>query len=374
MFDAIASDEVRQYERRRRVALGESLRRKIAVYLDTKYWILLRGAASGRRPDAATTRLLALLRNLVHTGQAYCPLSVPIFEELLRQTDVATRLPMADLIDELSTGTMLTPQHERVGTELAHLFAAQVDPNRLDPVDWLVWSKPGPTLLDALPVYRDLDDETNAMLQISWLEHLWTLPLGKMLRMNATSLPPRTDRAALIGAMNQGIAENAAEIASPKQVLEDEVGGTVDVYLPLALEILVDRWIRSGGKGQPTDPAMEDIRAEMRNVLANVLMSDESSRKLPTMFIVSRLHAALRWDKQRRFETNDLPDFAHATGALAYCDVFLTEAGLHRLVTAGPYRLDKRFDCIVIAAPDEAVAYLEGLVSREDISVRGARQ
>jgi hypothetical protein len=57
-------------------------------------------------------------------------------------------------------------------------------------------------------------------------------------------------------------------------------------------------------------------------------------QQLRTLHIHAALHAAFRWDKARRFTSNNLYDFEHASAALAYCQLFFTEDWLHSTITA----------------------------------------
>ncbi len=80
-----------RYVRRRRLDLGKSLDGKIAIYLDTRYWIVIRDVVMGRRGDSESTFLLAELRRLVAEHRAFCPISEVLLVELLKQTDLGTR-------------------------------------------------------------------------------------------------------------------------------------------------------------------------------------------------------------------------------------------------------------------------------------------
>jgi hypothetical protein len=47
-------------------------------------------------------------------------------------------------------------------------------------------------------------------------------------------------------------------------------------------------------------------------------------KSMPTIRIPSTLHAAVRWDKQQKYQKHD---FQHAIAALPYCDYFLLKSG-----------------------------------------------
>lgn len=122
-----ASPEVSidQYVRSRQLALAEAVLARQRVYLDKKYWILVRDAAMPRSASEAAHSLLASLRQRVKSGKTICPISESVFIELMKQSDLETRKATAALIDDLSEGVTLIPQPTRVATEVAHFIHSQ---------------------------------------------------------------------------------------------------------------------------------------------------------------------------------------------------------------------------------------------------------
>ena len=102
------------------VALGRLLDGRAAIYLDTKFWIVLRDCAAGRNSDPAAQELLARLRKLIWAGKAFCPISESAFSEFLKQEDTNSRLETAQVVDELSLGVTLLDHRMRLGTEISH--------------------------------------------------------------------------------------------------------------------------------------------------------------------------------------------------------------------------------------------------------------
>lgn len=79
LFDGAAriktGGEDERHVENRVVALGRSLDGRAAIYLDTKFWIVLRDCAVGRNSDPAAQELLVRLCKLVRDGEAFCPIS-----------------------------------------------------------------------------------------------------------------------------------------------------------------------------------------------------------------------------------------------------------------------------------------------------------
>src|SRR5690242_12800423 len=74
------------------VKLGRLLENRAMIYLDTKFWIVLRDCAAGRNDDPAARELLQRLRKLVQDGRALCPIGESTFCEFLKQDDANSRM------------------------------------------------------------------------------------------------------------------------------------------------------------------------------------------------------------------------------------------------------------------------------------------
>jgi hypothetical protein len=96
--------DVTAYVRRKRIALAHEIRDRTKVYLDTKYWALLRDVRLGRSECPDTTRLLDVLQARVSGGSLICPLNADIYFEVMKQDDEQTLMATAQLIDDLSLG------------------------------------------------------------------------------------------------------------------------------------------------------------------------------------------------------------------------------------------------------------------------------
>lgn len=77
-------------------------------------------------------------------------------------------------------------------------------------------------------------------------------------------------------------------------------------------------------------------------------------------------HAAMRWDKQRKFKPNEYFDFQHGTAALAYCDLFLTEKPLWDMIRRPQLNLESVNGCRTVWELGEAVEALETISHRPE--------
>lgn len=350
-----------EHFRRSLIALGRSLAPRRAIYLDTKFWILLRDAE--RFPDRAEgADLLDLLRRGVADGTLFCPISESVFVELMKQSDPGSRLATASLIDELSLGVTLIEQDMRLATEIAHAMYAKSGRNNLHPLKHLVWCKLSFVLGFLYPTGTGFDPATELAVQKAYFDHMWAIPLRQMVTMIGDADMPGKDLSDIAAMLNDGIAAHADELRSFQQAYAAEVRGIVDLVGGKAVDIMLTM-ARDDGVvvASPTPKERRISEGQFKNLFAIALERNRARDALRTMHIMASFHASVRWNKGRKFRGNDLLDFHHAAAALAYCDAFFTERSLHTTVTQKPLTLDRLYNCHVASDAREAAAYLRRL-------------
>jgi hypothetical protein len=350
-----------RYVKSRQVELGRSLDGRASVYLDTKFWIIVRDVAAGIRTDRAEIELLRLLRELTAAGKVFCPISETTFIELMKQADNKSRLETARLIDKLSLGVTLIPYDMRLATELAHVIHSfHHDRESLHPLHHLVWSKLTYVMGFVHPATTKFDSSTELAIQKAFFDHMWTISLEEVVELIGDTMPPASvDFAELAAKLNVGAAQHAAELRSFAQAYTAELRGVVDVCGNMIMQIVSDIAEKETGSSQPSGSVeWAEMQKIWKNLIFLALKKEPTRQQLRSMHIAAALHAAFRWDKARRFSGNDFYDFQHASAALAHCEAFFTEHSLHSMVTANHLALDKSYNCRVVSEVPEAVEYL----------------
>ena len=350
--------------RSRQLELAKSLERKKAVYLDIKFWIILRDVVTGLRSDPVETELLSLLREGVAEGRLFCPISDRTFAELLKKADLKSREVTAGLIDELSLGITLIPYELRAGTELAHFLHSARTPNDAYPLDHLVWSKLSYVMGFLHPHGTPLDPATELSMQKMFFDYMWTLSMREMIhRIGDHALPNSVRFDTLAQRLNELNAQHTAELRSFVQTYEAEVHGILDVVMDLTIDIVGQMVYEEHGEVPPLSPEQrKEEGRQLHNLLFAALKMEATKRVLPSLHIPASLHAAVRWNKQQRLKANDFLDFRHAIAALGYCDAFFTERSLRSLITTSHIALDQMYGCQVVASSGDAVACLRQLL------------
>lgn len=333
------------YVRQRRIELGATVASMQRIYLDLRFWIFLRDALLGRRIDDTTLELLAFLRSSVKEGRSICPISESVFIEVLKQTDDATRLATAQLIDELSLGVTLIPFDDRVRQELCNSFYDHAGVTDLIPIRELVWTKLVYVLGEIHPSNTPFSAEDELAIQKAFLDHVWNITLGEMAAQLG-ALPVGQDWDATAEKLNAGNREHRSGLVSYTQTFRIEFEGALSLFRDEIASL--EREVLQRGYG--------DFGAKLAHLSPNRQL-EAFARTVPTLHINSACHAAVRWDQQRKLTGNDLFDFHHAQAALAYCNVFLTEKPLTHMLGLRHLGLTD-YGCRTFWSPADALEHL----------------
>lgn len=349
----------RQHFQTLQAKLARELEGKKRIYLDTKYWVLLRDALLNRPKAPIHAEILSSLRRLVSDGVAICPISDAAYIEVMQQTDVETRLATAQLMDELSCGIAIVTESTRLRLELLNfVHSPATDASAFYSK---LWVKTGFVLGERLPYVKQFDFETNQILHKSLIDTLWDQSVADFAQQNCdrnlTSIQDSADR------INLKMDAYADEIRSFKKSVDSELSGYVHLFnYELAKAALTQ-------KGHPNAPdeIVKEFQEAIQTCLSNLarLKPDLLAKRVPTLFILAMCHGAIRWDKQRKLDRNWLIDLHHACAGVAYHDVMLTEKALKTLLTSGNTRIDKRLGCAVFATEPEILRHLTKMLDSD---------
>lgn len=344
--------------RARRIALGEWAVARKRIYLDQRFWVDLRKVVLGIRTDAESVSLLDVLRRRVANNEIICPISEPVFAELMKQQDLDTRRATAQLIDELSRGVCLGPEQERVGTELAHFLYPHGRQGTTYPLNVLVWSKLSYVLGIMHPSQTAFEPDQELLIQKALFDYMWNCSLTEMLDTLGRNSLPEITFDDLADKLNQGIAQHSGAIRSFEEVYRHEMAGALALVAATGVSILEDLFQKSHGlPPELSDSERGEHERQLHAFLVNVLTHKPSVRKqLPTLHVHALCHAALRWNKKQRIDGNDIYDFHHAAAAIPYCDAFFTDKPLQSLLQQNPLKIREDFACQIVSSFRDAVA------------------
>ncbi len=331
--------------RQKRIQLGELVSSMRRIYLDQRFWLLMRDASLGRSHDKSIIDLYNFLKSSVSKRQSICPISESVFIELLKQSDETTKLATACLIDELSLGVTLISPIERIRQELCNFFYDKAGAKELIPTQNLVWTKLTYILGEVHPSNTQFPPELELVLQKAFSDYLCNISLVEIIS-NIHNWPPMYDWNALAARLNTQNHLHYSTLRSYAHTFRIEFEGTLDLFRS-EMDTLSKEVYERGYK---------DLENGLAHLSQNKLY-DLLALSLPTLHISTSCHAAVRWDQKRNLNGNDLFDFHHAQAALGYCDVFLTEKPLNDMLNQKHLGLTK-YKCKTFWSPNTALDWL----------------
>ena len=359
-------ESVDKYVKRKRVELSHEIRLSKKIYLDTKYWILLRDARTRENVDDNIFQLLHLIENLVEGGHAICPISDTIFSEIFKQTDVKTLKATAQIIDDLSRGITILSSFERLDVEVFHFVCTKTKKaDFVYSLDELVWTKIAYVMRFVTPSSKTLSPDINCAMQKAFIDQMWVISLTDMLDQiytRAASWKPTFMD--FSKELNEGKFAHIEEQNSFKQMFLAELAGILDFYKPRFQSLMVYLYEFEIGRKVAADEISSDNAGQMfANLIYHAFRLNKITSELPSFRVNAGIHAAVRWDKERKYKPNDLYDFHHALGAIPYYDYFLTEHSLRHLISNKNLSFDTIFHCKTISDINDAINELSQISS-----------
>lgn len=343
--------------RQRRIDLGAAVASIQRIYLDQRFWLLLRDVSLNRSRDKAISDLLAFLKLSVSEGKSICPISESVFIELLKQSDDTTRLATAHLIDELSLGVTLIPFDDRVRQELCNSFYEQAGAPDLISVRELVWTKLSYVLGEVHPSNTPFPPEEALAIQKAFSDRMWNVPLADILGHIGQPPSSGADWDSIAANLNAKNREHSSTLRSYAQTFRIEFEGALSLFRN-EMNALSAELDQRGYKG---------FGAKQAHLSPNKRF-EAFALSIPTLHINTSCHAAVRWDQKRKLTGNDLFDFHHAQAALGYCDVFLTEKPLSDLLSQRHLDLTKNYKCQTFWSPSAALSFLQGYAANPSVN------
>lgn len=332
--------------RQKRVELGAEVASCQRVYLDQRFWLLLRDASLGNCRESGVAELLAFLSTSVKEGRSICPISESVFVELLKQDDDSTRMATAHLIDELSRGVTLIPFDERVRQELCNSLYEHAGATELIPIEELVWTKLSYVLGEIHPSNTPFQREDELAIQKAFADHMWEISLREMVARIGVPLSSGMDWESIATKINYNNRIHRSILRSYQQTFKIEFEGGLSLFR----DELVQLSVEIGQRGYAVGSKLAHLSEKKR--------FEAFALSLPTLHINASCHAAVRWDQKRNLCGNDLFDFHHAHAALAYCNVFLTEKPLSDMLGQRHLGLT-RYGCRTFWSPSVALDWLQ---------------
>ncbi|EMP0914089.1 hypothetical protein [Pseudomonas aeruginosa] len=342
--------------------LGADALRKQRIYLDTKFWALLRDQIIGvRESNPNLVKLLEILRHRVKSGESICTFSGHTLTEVMGHASPDTRNATAELMDELSQGYCIANQDRLLANEIAHWYFSWIQPGKeRTPLPQLAWSKPFYLHLDYLPpTIPNITPKEQWDIAIKFIEFTWSMPMTKImlqLQNNETPYPLSDWNKRAAENINSEVRKYDHENSTRSSLYLSELTGLLDAITPTLVDIYVQVASQTGALLPRTSKEMEGCGDVIIRAIRAVAIDRGIEYTLPGVHIRTALHTAIRWDTRRKIKPNDLIDMEHAQAALPNCNFFMTDKPHVQLIRS--MKLDETYSCTTIGDPALAIAAL----------------
>lgn len=335
MSEVTASDHLDSLQRE----LQEEISSKTVVYLDTCHWIRMREWVTDHpKKSFVYGDILDRLRQLRKSNRIICPISYPLYQELMKQSDTASRESTARLMDELSGGVCLQREETLLRSEIYKTVTDSVFGRSVPIKNSQVWTKIGWMLHEKFPVSEAFNPDDNIYIQKVILDANWKMSFEDILEEIDQSRFPHLDGSLITLAYNSDFSFYKGKNISFAKILEREKGlmfhlKVKEPFLEIAKEIFdkypdeVAKKVEGGHSKRLPDPFL-----------------------LPSMQIIAGINTVFI-TSGAPFKANDLADSEHASLALPYCDLFFCDGPLAHKLKVKPLELGKTFEAVVISDP-----------------------
>ncbi|HET6762888.1 MAG TPA: hypothetical protein VFH27_04425 [Longimicrobiaceae bacterium] len=360
------------YLHAKELALGGDMLKRTRIFLDTRYWLLIRDHLRGKQPREQIGRLYEALLTLVTSKRAICPVSVTVVGEVLKQNDPDSRAATAEVMDRLSESVVIQPEMRRIRREVRSFVSRGVIGAPTYPsLAELVWTRPWWMVVGADPTIGDWPPALRRAAAKASIDVLWNLTIVEYVRA-ADAWPLERPYAELHDALPQLAVD---ELNAGRSDPWEERGG-YDKHFLAQLEVALDMHrhdiedvldvlfekkfgstigIAAATESRAMAPVSDWIRMSFRE--------NRVGTELPYFRILPGILTALRLDRARKYRRNDVTDFFNAATALPYCDLYLTESSFRHLLTTKPLAYDHLFNTRVISDLSEAATAVEQLLA-----------
>lgn len=321
-----------EFIKQKRKQLNESLTANKKVYLDLKYWINIRKSIFGEiNNETIYLKIFNLLKQLVADGKVICPISQIGFFELLKQK--YSRIKTAQMIDILSKGVCFNKIYDIKKAEILNLISKEYT-NEIK-IENYVWNKVI-NVLGELSIEFKSDNHNNSRINNSLYNFFLEISLQDMVRKDGMYNNDYENEKMLANKLNQ-IISKIEEDKSYSLIQSEELFAA----LYALAEIL--------------ELKNEYNFEEFRTINSN----DTLNKIIPSLRIFSSIHAFYRYQKSRKYTTNDIDDIEHSSVAIGYCDYFFTENSFSHLLKSKLMNIEKDFNVNIESDPNKVYKLLQ---------------
>lgn len=317
----------------------------ITIYLDTNHWIKLGQIASGKINDTKYKKIYDKIIHLSKSGEVIFPASMFVIHELVKYHDQTKRETMLDLVVDISQGHFIEPVNlfhdkeienavmHRLKKDSIHNIQKEIIQKGLNHFAGIdlkkIFAKIDAKIPDTVP-HEVIDEAKEGMTKdnedLEKIKEYLKKPEIKEISYNAligiNKLIPKLEK------LREERIEKLKKIDKNERKIILEGLLVLDIIEPLISKYLFKNNIPHIDVIPPSI-GLEGMRA---------LVDDMPSLSTFVKLVIQRY-----LNPERKIKSNDHWDLANFSGAIPYCDIFITEKMFAHM--AKTENLDQKYGC-----------------------------
>ena len=331
------SATVLEYEREKSIQWAADLASRAFVYLDVCHWINLRHVLlQSAKATPVYEKIVDRLKTLAEKDVVICPLSAPILEELMKQSDPLSRAATANLMDIFSRGICVRRFNEAIREQWRIYSSGEWKPGAK--VSGSV-TKIGYWLPEDVLKSVFWSPETEYAWEKVLVDLRWALAVDDYQRLVTLGKVVKAEEPPFLTKWRALPVEQRLK----KKPFPD--------LLKICRKDILDAYWKelSGGEslGSATHPAESIIEGK-------------DYGRMPCCEIVAGMCAA-QVHRGGRIRDNDVFDFIHAGAGIPACRAYFCDGPMEHLLRSKPLQIDIHFDATIRSRPEELLLYLESI-------------
>lgn len=325
--------------------LKSEVAKKKIVYLDVCHWLKLRDVWLQRNAPLPYEQILVHLNRLAQRQIVLCPLSVPIFDELMKQDDPRSRAATANLMDIFSQGICVMKFEEAFAEQCGSALDGKGQDVR---VKGNSVSKIGLWFGDDQARAASWSPDVAESWDNISIDLRWELTVCDCQRLTAQGLAPRP--------ANRDFFSKWAELpaqqkSNPRPFWELSKKCRSDVVEDYAAEV-ISRIEALLGSAQ-----VDKVRESVTKVTQAMIDAKDYGR-IPCCEVLAGMCAA-RVRGGGKVRPNEIFDFLHASAGIPSSEAYFCDGPMEHLVRSKELKLDEHFGVRVHSKPEELLNYLK---------------
>jgi hypothetical protein len=346
-----------EYARNYRKAIFEQNKDVKVIYLDMQYWIYLREVYLNETHDSKKIEFYNKMKQLFCENKIICPLSLSHVLELDKIKDLDKRKATIKIMEKYSKSYSLYFLFDIITEEIGNFFQSfllneNMQKNKIYPLDKV-------SRIVGTP-YTSIDkasSEGNLLFQKYFYD------LSSFIDFSDYMDIAPENRSFDVKLGNNLLAQKINENKQKKyfkdfnEALQNEIAGflkNLDPIIIVAYKKCIDKSIKlTEGKIQI-----------LKNFIGNSFKycEEKTVKLMPTIYIISCLHAYFMVRKDDKYEGNDIDDILHVTVAIPYCDFVFTERKMNnRIQFQKEIKIPQYFNTIIEYKIDKVINFISAI-------------